>query len=107
MSEPVIQSAGLAFKTAYTVAAIRLGYVSHQHKQDMTHPDVVLAQRNYEDADEKLTRWILAAERILETEERLLVGGPRSPRPENVKVIPEDASTVSGCVGTKRPQPRA
>lgn len=87
MSESAVQSYALLSYTALKVAAIQLGYESGKHEHDVTHPDVVRAQRNFEDADARFTRWLFAAERILETEERLLVGGPRAGRSENVKII--------------------
>lgn len=93
MSEPVIQSYALASYTALKVAAIQLGYESGKHEHDTTHPDVVRAQRNFEAADEKHHRWIVAVERVMDTEERLLVGGARAGDSSKVRMVEEDSTS--------------
>lgn len=89
MTEREIQSYGLASYTAAKTAAVMLGVESGRHPHDLAHPDVVRAQRRFEEADADHQRWIVAAETVLETEVRLPAGGARAGDSSKVRIVEE------------------
>jgi hypothetical protein len=92
--ETPIESYGLACKTALVVAAIRLGYVSHEHKDDLTHEDVRRALARFEATTQDMERWMAAVDALAGERaggERLRVGDPSKIRFMDDESTPNDA----------------
>lgn len=89
MTEPTIDSFGLTSYTAAKTAAVQLGHESGKHLHDLTHPDVVRAQRNFEHADALHQRWIMAVDLVMDTETRMTLGGLRAGDSTKVRIVEE------------------